>query len=95
MYNLIFEFRSLKGGYMDSTSELMSILGKNLNWHKSRLSCFAKMLLALFAVRTVNLRELAVAFDSTAQLDSRYKRIKRFVAQFKIKQEVLARACPN
>ena len=76
---------------MNSTSELMKILDKNLDWHKSRLNCFAKMLLALIVVRTVNLRELAVAFDSNAQVDSRYKRIKRFLAKFKIKQEVLAK----
>jgi len=76
---------------MNSTSELTVILGNFLNWNKARLDCFAKMLLALFTVRTVNLREIALAFDSDAELDSRYKRIKRFFASFKIDLTVIAR----
>lgn len=48
------------------------------------------MLLALFAVRTVNLRELTVAFSSDALIDSRYKRIKRFFSKFKIDFDVIA-----
>ncbi len=49
------------------------------------------MLLALFTVRTVNLRELAVGFSSSAEIDSRYKRIKRFFAEFKVDQTLIAK----
>jgi len=49
------------------------------------------MLLALFLARTVNLREIAIYFQSTAQIDSRYKRCKRFFAQFSIDFDTLAR----
>jgi hypothetical protein len=74
----------------DRTSELKVILGNFLNWNKARLECFIQMLLAMFAVRTVNLRELAVAFVSNALIDLRYKRVKRFFAVFKIDTNVIA-----
>ncbi len=48
------------------------------------MTCFVGMLLALIKVRTVNLIELACAFDSEALLDSRYKRIKQFFTGFTI-----------
>ena len=76
---------------MDPTSELKRILGQSFNWNKARLDCFARILLALLKVRTVNLREIAVAVDSKAQIDSRYKRLKRFFAGFKIDLDVLAK----
>ena len=66
---------------MKATSELQCILSGFLNWNKSRVDCLSHLLLALFAVKTVNLREIAVAFKSRALLDSRYKRIKRFFRQ--------------
>ena len=62
---------------MDSLSELVASLKGNFKWNKARLFCLAGMLLALISVRTVNLREIAVAFASDASLDSRYKRLKR------------------
>lgn len=51
---------------MNKISELKSILGESFTWNKARLDCFAWMLIALFAVRTVNLSELAVGFGSKA-----------------------------
>lgn len=68
---------------MNKVSELRAMIGEILNWNKARLDCFVKMLIALFAVRTVNLSELAVAFASEAELSSRYKRLQRFFGQFK------------
>jgi transposase len=76
---------------MNPTSELKEILNKSFTWHKSRLDCFARILLALISVRTVNLREIAVAFKSKANIDSRYRRLKRFFAGFKIDSDVLAK----
>lgn len=61
---------------MDKVSELKKILSETLVWNKARLDCFARMLLALFAVRTVNLSEIAVAFASKSKKDSRYKRLQ-------------------
>lgn len=76
---------------MDNVSELKGMLNGFLNWNNARLNCFSSMLLALFAVKTVNLREIAVAFTSQALIDSRYKRIKRFFARFEIDLDVIAR----
>jgi len=76
---------------MDKISELKRILGENLVWNKARLDCFVRMLLALFAVRTVNLSEIAVAFSSKSTVSSRYKRLQRFFGTFKIDYTVLAR----
>lgn len=75
---------------MDCISELTQILSGFLTWNKARLDCFSRLLLALFAVRTVNLRELAVAFSGEAAIDSRYKRIKRFFAHFTFDRTVMA-----
>lgn len=70
---------------MKYISELRGILSQQLNWHKSRVDCFAQMLLALFMVRSVNLSEIAVAMDGTkASIDSRYKRIYRFFSTFEL-----------
>ncbi|WP_131777776.1 hypothetical protein [Legionella fairfieldensis] len=52
------------------------------------------MLTALFVVRTVNLSEIAVAFSSKAEKNSRYKRLQRFFAQFKIDYTLIARLIP-
>ncbi len=60
---------------MKNVSELTQILGDFLDWNNARLICFTHMLVALFVVRIVNLRELATAFPSRALLDSRYKRL--------------------
>ncbi|KTD11072.1 transposase [Legionella gratiana] len=76
---------------MDKISELKRILGENLTWNKARLDCLVRMLMALFAVRTVNLSELAVAFASKAEKESRYKRLQRFFASFKIDYTLIAR----
>ncbi len=64
---------------MKYISELSLILSEQLNWYKSRIDCFAQMLLALFLVRSINLSEIAVAMDGArASIDSRYKRVYRF-----------------
>ena len=69
---------------MKYISELREILGKEFNWHKSRLDCFAQMLLALFVVRSVNLSEIAVAIQGEVLIESRYKRVKRFFSGFEL-----------
>ncbi len=76
---------------MNKVSELQRILGDNLVWNKARLDCFARMLIGLFAVRSVNLSEIAVAFPSKAEVNSRYKRLQRFFAKFKIDYTIIAR----
>lgn len=76
---------------MDKISELKKILSENLTWNKARLDCFVRMLFALFVVRTVNLSEIAVVFSSKANANSRYKRLQRFFAKFKMDYTIIAR----
>lgn len=76
---------------MNKISELKKMISQNFVWNKARLDCFVRMLLALFAVRTVNLSEIAVAFASEAEVNSRYKRLQRFFAHFKMDYTLLAR----
>lgn len=76
---------------MDSLSELSRSLAGSFKWNKARIFCLAGMLLALITVRTVNLKSLAIAFISDAQIDSRYKRLSRFFAYFKVDFTLIAR----
>ena len=55
---------------MDHINELADILNESLKWNKARIDCFAKMLLALFTVKTINLTELSCAFMSNALQES-------------------------
>jgi Transposase DDE domain len=68
---------------MDKIGRLKKSLSQYFNWNKARLDCFARLILSLFAVRTVNLKEIALGFASSRQVDSRYRRLQRFFAQFK------------
>lgn len=77
---------------MRKVSELSGILSEHLGWHKARVDFFARALLALLICKTINFKELAVAMpSSTAEVDSRYRRIQRFFASFEINFTVIAR----
>ena len=76
---------------MDRTGELKKSLSKYFDFNKARLDCLARILLSLFAVRTVNLKQIALGFASKSVIDSRYRRLQRFFAQFKWDYSVLAR----
>ncbi len=77
-------FSAKKGHGVMSVNELRDILNGYFDWNKARLTCFVSMLLALIKVRTINLTELAVGFESEATIDSRYRRIKRFFKEMEI-----------
>ena len=66
------------------TNELLTILNDYFKWNKARMKCFSEMILALIKVRTVNLVDLACAFESTSKKESRYKRLKRFFSKVTI-----------
>lgn len=76
---------------MSHISELKLILSQQLTWHKSRIDFFARIILALFVCRTVSLSELAIAMDSKANSDSRNRRIRRFLANFIIDYDAIAK----
>lgn len=75
---------------MEHISELMVILNGYFGWNKARISCFAKMLIALIATRTINLNKIACFFTSDAQQLSRYRRLQRFFSGFSIDYDMIA-----
>lgn len=75
---------------MEYISELRDSLNVHFNWNKARITCFVKMLLALFSTRTINLNKLACVFSSNAKPLSRYRRLQRFFAEFRIDYDVIA-----
>lgn len=76
---------------MDITSELSGILKQHLLWNKARVECFAKMIVALLTVKTVNLMEWAQVFITDATPDSAYIRIKRFFRHFDLDGDTIAK----
>jgi hypothetical protein len=76
---------------MKLISELRYSLNQHFNWNKARADCFVNMLLAVMVTRSVNLKKLACACISEAELSSRYRRLQRFFTQFKIDYDQIAR----
>ena len=76
---------------MDITSELSKTIKQHLGWNKARIDCFAKMIVAVLTVRTVNLMAWAQVFVTTATPDAAYMRIKRFMRYFEWDAATLAR----
>ncbi|MDM8569782.1 hypothetical protein QUF50_09795 [Thiotrichales bacterium HSG1] len=52
-------------------------------------------ILSLIKVRTINLAELAVAFETKAQTSSNYKRLQRFFKNFEIDFDLIAKMIAN
>lgn len=76
---------------MKNTSELVKSLNGYFSWNKARMNCFVHMLLGMIAVRTVNLQEMALSFNSHAAVESRYRRLQRFFALFDVDMVNIAR----
>jgi hypothetical protein len=67
---------------MKHISELQPTLSNFFDWHKSRLNCLVQILQALFAVRTVNLTQIAAAFKTSVKEESSYRRVCRSFTGF-------------
>jgi hypothetical protein len=75
---------------MTDIRSLEQTLLDNLPWNKARIKFIARFLIALFAVRTVNLSILATAFSGRAKEESNYKRLQRFLSEFELPYARLA-----
>jgi hypothetical protein len=71
--------------------QLKSQLSNLLNWNEARIDFLSRLLIALVKVKTVNLAELARAFISKAEENSRYRRIQRFLKNYELNKEQRAR----
>ena len=67
---------------MQPIDELTTTLNLYFQWNKARMDCFVGMLIGLLKLRTINLTELAMGFPSTVKLESRYRRIQRFISDY-------------
>lgn len=75
---------------MTDIRSLERTLIDNLPWNKARIKFVARFLLALYAMRTVNLSTLATAFSGHAKEESNYKRLQRFLREFEMPYAELA-----
>jgi hypothetical protein len=75
---------------MTDIRSLEQTLFDNLPCHRARSKFMARFLLALYAVRTVNLSILATAFSGRAKEESNYKRLQRFLRNFEMPYAQLA-----
>jgi hypothetical protein len=80
---------------MTNIRTLEQTLFDNPAWNKARIKFLARFLLALYAVRTVNLSHLASAFPSHATEDSNYKRLQRFLRGCELPYAQLAQFVVN
>lgn len=80
---------------MTDICSLEQTLLDNLQWNRARIKFLARFLLALYAVRTVNLAILATAFAGHAKEESNYKRLQRFLRQFELPYAQVAQFVVN
>jgi Transposase DDE domain len=67
---------------MRQISELRVTLFHCLDWNKARIECLVQFIQALVLVRTVNLTQIAQAFQTPAKQESSYRRVQRFFSGF-------------
>ncbi len=75
---------------MRAINELSRRINQSLDWDKRRINCFAKMVVALVMVQSVNLKKLACAIYGSANRDSSYRRLQRFFSGFRINYNDIA-----
>ncbi len=75
---------------MKHISELQNTLSHLLDWNKARLHCLAQIIRALLQVRTINLTQIASAFQTDAKEESCYRRICRFFTNFSFDMSIIA-----
>ena len=67
---------------MKDVSSLARELKAHLPWHQARIVFLAQFVLSLIRGRSTNLYRVAEEFQSSAQSESSYRRIKRFFAGY-------------
>ncbi len=67
---------------MEDIISLAQKLKTHLPWHQARIVFLAQFILALLRGRSCNFYRVAEAFQSKAQTESSYRRIKRFFADY-------------
>lgn len=76
---------------MNQITTLAEILNSVLRWNKSRSDLLSFFVVALLKVRSVNLTKIAVAMPGRAKTESKYRRLRRFFADFDFSLDEIAR----
>ncbi len=76
---------------MHNIQKLRNTLSFHFDYNKSAIKCFSLILLALLKVRTVNLVELSQGIGGKAKLKSKYRRLQRFISNFKPEEADIAK----
>lgn len=75
----------------NKNTDLVSILNKNLGWHKARAKFLATLLITILKVQSVNFIKLSQGLESMAKPFSNLRRIQRFFSDFDFCQDTIAR----
>lgn len=86
-----FEVRDMTSRVEAKSSELISIFHQQSGWNLARVKFFVLMISALCKVQTVGFEKLASAFDSPSNTNSSLRRIQRFMAQYLLDTDMIAR----
>ena len=78
------------------SKQLAAVLKENIEKNdskinKARLKLMSMVILALCKVQTVSFHKLALAFDSESKSDSSLRRLQRFIADFSLCRDLIAR----
>lgn len=73
-----------------SSTKLKAYLGEHLAASEHRLEFIARFILALIQVKTVNLTQVALAFNGRVKSTSNYRRIQRFFEHFSFDKQVIS-----
>ena len=80
----------------DKSKQLAGILKENISKsnekiNKARLHLMAMVIIALCKVQTVSFHKLSLAFDAKSKADSSLRRLQRFIAEFELCSDLIAR----
>jgi len=82
-----------KTNIQNKNSDLISILSANLGtkFNLARVKFISMFIIALCKRQTVNFNKLSKAFDTEADADSSLRRIQRFIANFNLNPDIIAK----
>jgi hypothetical protein len=86
-----------KTNAVTKNSELTSVLNAHFKGrlNLARVKLISHVIIALCKVQTVNFEKLANAFDTNARADSSLRRIQRFIANYSLNADLVARLVFN
>lgn len=70
--------------------EVYIILREMLQWHGQRVTFLMLFMTSLIKVKTLNLSQVAQGFETNAEINSNYRRIQRFLKDFKLDNNTFA-----